>query len=374
MIPRSKPFFDNNELDGVKKTLNSGWVAGQGPQGTALAKEVKQLTHTNYAIPVINCTAGLHLSLLALEIRSEDEILVSDYTFPASGHSVLYCGAIPRFVDVDLRTYNIDPSLIEEKITDKTRAIMVVHAFGQIADMDAIITIAKKHNLKIIEDAACALGATYKEKPAGSFGDIACFSFHGRKNATCGEGGIVVTNNEQYAKKIRSLSCFGMTSAYKRQDIFEIPTFNALGYNYKLSDINASIALAQLKKNQYIIEKKKILAGTYGRLLKDNEFIKTPYIEPVNTHTYQTYAITLEERIDRNKLMQSLSKDLIQTQIGTYASHIQPVYNSRDVCKNSLFLYNHSLALPLYYELTEKNVSLIVERLLFHIKRQLKDT
>ena len=149
MIYLSRPFFDEKEVLAVKDTLNSGWVAGQGPKGEELASMVKELTQTEYAIPVNNCTAGLHLALLAIGIKAGDEVLVSDFTFPATGHSVMYCGAKPVFVDVDLVSYNINPDIIEQKITKNTKAIIVVHALGQMAKMDRIIEISKKHNKSI---------------------------------------------------------------------------------------------------------------------------------------------------------------------------------------------------------------------------------
>ena len=373
MIYLSRPFFDEKEVLAVTKTLNSGWVAGQGPKGEELASIVKELTQTDYAIPVNNCTAGLHLALLAIGIKAGDEVLVSDYTFPATGHSVMYCGAKPVFVDVDLASYNLNPELIEQKITNRTKAIIVVHALGQMAEMDRIIDISKKYNIKIIEDAACAFGAKYKNLPAGSYGDIAVFSFHARKNATSGEGGIVVTNNEVYAETVKSLSCFGMESAFKRQGDFSIPSFEHLGFNYKLSDINAAIVIEQINKYDSFLIKKRELACLYKKLLENNKYISIPIESDNCFHIYQTYAIVLDERIDRNKLILLMSQDNIQTQIGTYASSIQPVYNSSDLCPNSLFLYNHSLALPFYYELSVDQIKYVVERLKSNIDKQIND-
>lgn len=371
MINLSKPYFDKREIKAVEETLDSGWVAGQGPKGIELSEYVKSLTGIKYAIPVNNCTAGLHLSLLAVGIKPGDEVLVSDYTFPATGHAIMYCGATPVFVDVDVRSYNMDPNLIEDKINKNTKAILVVHVFGQVADMGPILNIAKKHNLKVIEDAACAMGAKYKEKSAGSFGDIASFSFHARKNATCGEGGIVVTNSKSYADIVSSLSCFGIDSALKRQSEFAIPSFTALGYNYKLSDINAAVAHEQLKKYPETVEKKRTIVALYNNLLENNEFISIPYEAQENYHIYQTYAINLDKKINRDKIILSLKSEGIQAQIGTYASHIQPVYNSKDKCPNSLLLFRQSLALPLYYELSQEQCRFVVEKLIFHINKQI---
>lgn len=372
MIYLTKPFFDDKELQAVKETFDSGWVAGQGPKSAELSDLLKTITQTKFAIPLNNCTAALHLALLAIGVKQEDEVIVSDYTYPATGHSVLYCGATPRFSDVRLDSYNMDISSLESLINNKTKAIIVVHALGQMADMTSIMNLAQKYNLKVIEDAACALGAKHKGKPAGSYGDISCFSFHARKNTTCGEGGALVTNNEEYADIVSSLSCFGTGSAYKRQQTFQIPEFTLLGYNYKISDINSAIVIEQLKKYPTVLEKKRNLVQKYNGLFKNNPFVKPPIELENNYHVYQTYAVTLDEKIDRYKIILSMKEDEIQTQIGTYSSFIQPIYKSNDKCPNSFYLYNHSLALPLYYEMTEEQVDIVVERLNHHIKKQLE--
>lgn len=372
IITLSKPFFNDEELISIKKVLESGWVAGQGLENKKLSKYITSYTKTKYAIPVSSCTAGLHLSLLAIGIKQGDSVLVSDFTFPASAHSVLYCGATPVFVDVDLKSYNIDASFLEKKINKKIKAIVVVHAFGNPADMDTILNVAKKYNLKIIEDAACALGAEYKGKPIGSFGDLAVFSFHARKNVTCGEGGIVVTNNKKYADVVNSLSSFGIESAMKRQSIFKIPQFKTLGYNYKLSDINAAIAVSQLKKYPKILKKRKKLVKIYNNLLANNNYLTVPVEEIDKFHVYQTYAVLLKKEINRNKLIIALKKDGIQSNIGTYACHIQPIYECKYKCLNSLYLFNKTLALPLFYEMEEKQIKYVVDRLNYHINKQIE--
>jgi perosamine synthetase len=368
LIYLSRPFFDDKEILAISDTLNSGWVAGQGPKGEELASIIKSITHTEYAIPVNNCTAGLHLALLALGIKKGDEVIVSDFTFPATGHAVMYCNAIPRFVDVNLDTYNINPDLIEEKINNKTKAIIVVHALGQMAQMDVINEIARNNNLRVIEDAACSLGAKFNGVPAGKYGDIAAFSFHARKNVTSGEGGIVITDNEEYAKKISSLACFGMESAFARQNEFSIPSFEFLGYNYKLSDINAAVALAQLRKYEDFLSIRFELVSLYNELLGEVEDINIPIQSENSRHVYQTYAILVDNKIDRNKLIVQMRNDGIQTQIGTYSSFIQPVYKSKDTCPNSLQLYNSALALPLHNSLAIDDIKYIVEKLKTHIK------
>ena len=369
MIPLTKPWFDESELQAVKETLDSGWVAGQGPKNAELANLVCDITGSAHAIPVANCTSGLHLALIALGIGPGDEVIVPDFTFPATGHAVMYCEATPRFAEVHMDTFNLDVSKLERCINHKTKAIIAVHAFGQMADMDAIMEVAGKNNLYVIEDAACAFGAKYENTSSGKTGHISAFSFHARKNISSGEGGIVVTDNNAWAEKIKSLSCFGMESAFQRAEKFSIPTFVDLGYNYKLSDIQAAIAIQQISKNNHLVEKKHALVAMYNQLLSEVSQVTIPKVKEGNLHVYQTYAIVLDEKIDRDKMILALRNDGIQTQIGTYASHIQPVYKSTDSCPVSLFLYEQTLALPLYYDLAESQVSYIVERIEYQINQ-----
>jgi dTDP-4-amino-4,6-dideoxygalactose transaminase len=358
-IPLLRPYFDSEEIEEIKSVLDSGWVS-QGPKVKEFEDKIAEYLCVKYAIAVTNCTSALHLALLGIGVKGGDEVLVADFTFPATGHAVLYCGAKPVFIDVDLNTYNINPELIEERISDKTKAIIPVHTFGQPAEMEAIMEIAEDFNLKVIEDAACALGAKYKSKYASTIGDIGCLSFHARKGMTTGEGGMVVTDDASLADKIRNLSVFGMTSAWDRErsDKFIIPEFTELGYNYKMSDITAAVGVAQLKKLDKIIERKQALAKYWDDKLREMEFIKPPYVSENVKHIYQSYIALMDKRLNRNKLIETLMKKGIQTQIGTYASHIQPVYNSEDKCPNSLDIFNRSLALPMYYMLKEEDIDI----------------
>ena len=369
-IPLLRPYFDSEELEEIKKVLDSGWVT-QGPKVKEFEDKISEYLGVKNAIAVTNCTSALHLALLSIGVKEGDEVLVADYTFPATGHSVLYCGAKPVFVDVDLKTYNMNPDLIEEKINDKTKAIVPVHTFGQPAEMDEIMEIAEEYNLNVIEDAACALGAKYKYKYVGTIGNIGCLSFHARKGITTGEGGMVVTDDKNLAEKIRNLSVFGMTSAWDREKSAEfiIPEFTDVGYNYKMSDITAAVGVAQLRKLAKIIERKRELAKYWDEKLQEIENISPPHVSENVKHIYQSYVALVDKRINRNKLIETLMKKGIQTQIGTYASHIQPVYNSEDKCPNSLEVFNRSLALPMYYMLREEDIDVAT----VHLKRALEE-
>ena len=356
-IPLALPYFDEEEIKEIKEVLDSGWVS-QGPKTKEFEEAFAKYVGAKYAIAVTNCTAALHLSLLAIGVGKGDEVLVADFTYPATGHAVLYCGAKPIFVDVDPKTYNIDPGLIEEKITEKTKAIIPVHTFGQPADMDPIMEIASDYGLRVIEDAACAHGAKYKGNFAGTIGDTGCFSFHARKGMTTGEGGMVVTDNKELAEEIRSLSVYGTVSAWDREksDKFIIPEFVKLGYNYKMSDISAAVGIVQLRRLDKLIEKKRTLARYWNEKLQEIEFIEPPYCSEDVRHVYQSYVALVDKRINRNKLIERLRKEGIQTQIGTYACHVQPVYNSNQRCPNSLDIFNRSLSLPMYYKLREEDI------------------
>lgn len=363
-IPLARPYFDSDELNEIKVVLDSGWVS-QGPKVKEFEDKVIEYLGVKYAIAVTNCTSALHLSLLSIGIKEEDEVIVADYTFPATGHSVLYCKAKPVFADIDPRTYNIDPNLIEDKITDKTKAIIPVHTFGQTAEMDEIMEIAKNYNLKIIEDSACAFGAKYKGDYAGTIGDIGCFSFHARKGITTGEGGMVVTNNKSLADIIRNLSVFGATSAWDREksNKFTIPEFTNVGYNYKMSDITAAIGIVQLRKLDKIIKRKKELANYWNEKLQEIKFIESPYVSDNVKHIYQSYVVLVDRKINRNNIIEKLLEKGIQTQIGTYASHFQPVYNSNDRCPISLDIFDRSLALPMYYQMKERDIDAVGDSL-----------
>ena len=364
VIPLLKPYFDSEELKEIKKVLDSGWVS-QGPKAREFEEAVSEYNSVKYSIAVTNCTSALHLSLLAIGIKPDDEVLVADYTYPATGHSVVYCSAKPVFVDINPKTYNIDPAAMEEKITPRTTAVIPVHTFGQCADMDAVNKLAEEHNLRVIEDAACAFGAKYKNRFAGSIGDTGCYSFHARKGITTGEGGMVVTNNEALAKHVRHLSVFGITSAWDRESHseFSVPEFVDIGFNYKMSDILAAVGLVQLGRIDEIIRRKNELARYWDSKLEGIELIEAPYRDPNCTHIYQSYVALVDPSISRNRLIHNLAKKDVQTQIGTYASHIQPVYKSIDKCPNSLDIFNRAIALPFYFTLTEHEVDIAASKL-----------
>lgn len=361
-IPISRPYFDSDELQEIGEVLKSRWVT-QGPEVEKFEQEASQYLGVKYAIAVTNCTSALHLALLSLEIGKGDSVLVSDFTFPATAFAVMHCGAKPVFVDINPQTYNMDPSLIDSKILRNTKAIIPVHTFGQSSRMNVILKIAKDYNIKVVEDAACAFGTKFRDKFVGTLGDIGCFSFHARKGITSGEGGLVVTNDEEIADKVRCLANFGVTSAWARYSSPSIPKFTSLGYNCKMSDITAAVAVAQLRKIDKIIRRKQRLAKYYDRAIERIDYIKAPFRAKDSTHIYQSYVTLIDEDLDRDKIISNLMRLGLQTNCGTYACHAQPVFSSIDKCPFSLEISNRTLALPLYCDMTFRDIDTVISAL-----------
>lgn len=367
-VPLTRPSTDDAELAAVAEVLESGWLAGQGPRGAALEDGFRALTGRRHAIALNNCTAGLHLALAGLGVGPGDEVLVADYSFPATGHAVLYTGATPVFVDVG-PDGTVDTDLVAAAVTPRTRAIVAVDALGMPADWDALEEIAVGRGLRLVEDAACAAGGTYRGRPCGGFGDVAVFSLHARKGITCGEGGVLVTDDEELAGRVREASCFGMRSAFVRQNAatLAVPSFTALGWNYKLSDILAAVACVQLGKLDGFLTRRRAIAARYHELLADLPGVSPPVVPAGREPTWQTYAVTIEEPHDRDAAAATLKARGIGCTIGTYAMHREPVYGPARACPVSERLFRRHLALPMHPELTEEEQDRVVDALRAHL-------
>lgn len=366
-VPLARLWIDKNELKEVKNILESGWLT-KGPKNLELEKMVSDYLGVKHVVCTSSCTTALHLALISIGIKEGDEVLVADYTYPATGHSVMYCGAKPIFVDIDAKTYNIDYKDLKKKFNKKTtKAIIIVHTFGQSCDMDRIMKFANKYNIPVIEDAACALGSKYKGNYCGTFGKVGCFSMHATKGVSSGgEGGLLVTNDDEIANKARHFGVFGLTSSWERENksVFEVPVFSSIGYNYKMSDVAAAVGVAQFKKLEKIIKRKNHLAKYWNRKLKEVDYIHPPYVRKGkgNRHNFQGYVCLVSPAVDRNKLIQVLKEKGIQTQIGTYCSFIQPCYNNKnDNCKNSYDIYNRAIRFPMFYKLKKEDIDYIVD-------------
>lgn len=365
IIPLAQPTFGDEEIEAVGETLASGWVAGQGPRGRDLAERFAELCGVEHAVPVSNCTAALHLALLGFGIGAGDEVLVADYTYPATGHSVLYTGARPVFVDVRPDIWTIDADAASAAIGERTVGIIAVDAFGQCADYAPLRELAAHRGLFLIEDGACSAGATYRGRPSGSLADVACFSLHARKGITSGEGGVLVTDDEQIAEVARRRSCFGIESALSRQgsDDLPVPVFADLGYNYKLSDIQAAVALVQLRRLPSLLAARRAAAAAYGDLLGGSSGVALPVTGEDRDHTWQSYVVTLDAGVDRGRVARRLREAGIQSNIGTFASHRQPVYGDTVQCPVSSALFDHHLAIPMHANLDESHIERVASTL-----------
>ncbi len=365
-IPLTRPSTDNAELAAVAEVLDSGWLAGQGPRSEALEEDFRRLTGRQHAVAVSNCTAGLHLALAALGAGPGDEILVADYSFPATGHAVLYCGASPVFVDVRADTGTIAPEAAQAAIGPRTRGIVAVDALGMPADWGPLEQLARRRGLFLVADAACSAGGRYAGRPCGSFGDVAVFSLHARKGITCGEGGVLVTDDPALAARARSAACFGMASAYQRQSApgLAVPEFSGLGYNYKLSDVLAAIASVQVGKLETFLQRRRAIAARYAELLAEVPGIGVPPVPADRLPAWQTYAVTAAPPLSRDAIAAALRAQGIGCNIGTYALHRQQVYGpGRDPCPVSARLFEQHLALPMYADLTGADQLRVTETL-----------
>jgi perosamine synthetase len=356
------PYTDTAEVEAVAEVLASGTLT-QGPRVVRFEEAIAELVGARHAIATTSATTALHLALTALDIGPGDEVLVPDFTFPATANVVVQLGAIPVLVDIDLATFTIDVDHADRLVTSRTKAIMPVHTFGLAADMEPILALAERHGLAVVEDAACALGTTYHGRPVGALGTAGCFSFHPRKSITTGEGGMVTTNDPDFAERLRLLRSHG---GIRRGNRF---TFEAAGYNYRLSDILAAIGIAQLDKLAWILMRRREIAARYRELLADVTGISPP-IEPAwGGHVYQSFVVLLDEAIDRDAVIAALADDGIETTLGTYALHCQPYfqrtfgYRLGDL-PASRAAYQRSLTLPLFVTLDEATQERVVATLL----------
>jgi len=346
-IPLARPYYDQKELNAVAKVLESRWVA-QGPLVEEFEKEFARYIGVRHAIAVNSCTSALHLSLLALGIKKGDEVIVPDFTFPATGNAVLFCGATPVLADIKLDSFNIDPESFKKRITPRTKCVIPVHIFGLPADMKNIMEIAEKYDIKVIEDAACAHGAEWCDRKAGSFGVTGCFSFHARKIISTGEGGMIVTNDDEVAERLRALRSHGMKqSAWMREKRFTLPSFEEIGYNFRMSDITAAIGLVQLQRIEKFLAERRSIAEKYSRLIEEGGLPVQPPVEPSGTrHSYQSYVILLKKKGVRDDLIASLQNSGVGCTIGTYSLSNLPLFSGK--CPNGTFAFKNSIALPLY--------------------------
>ena len=386
-IPITKTVFDGCEKELITKPLESGWVV-QGPYVNRFQEMFKEWVDSKYAFATTSCTTALHLALEALEIGRGDKVIVPSFTYIATANAVEYTGAEVVFCDIDLRTFNIDENLLEDiiKKDSSIKAIIPVNLFGLCANMPKIMEIAKKYNLKVIEDSACGFDAYIESKHSGTFGDIGCFSFHPRKSISTGEGGMLITDNEEIAKKVSILRDHGATKSdlerHKKGGSL-LPDFTLRGFNYRMTDFQGAIGVCQMKKAKYIVDGRRKVAKKYDEALKEIDFLIPPFIPENYKHGYQSYVCLFtngedisnltKEKIDkinikRNIFMQELERRGIATRQGTHAVHTLSYYKNRYNLKDEDYLMSYaadrlSIALPLYAEMSDEEFIYVIKNI-----------
>lgn len=366
MISLTKPYLDYREIqEDVRKIIESGRLTG-GPYVESFEKLIAEYIGVKHAFSTTSATTALYLSLVAGGIKRGNEVLVSDFSFPATGNVVAQLEATPVFVDCKPGTFLIDVDRLERKLSHKTKAIMPVDPFGIPADMDRIEEIAKKHGLFVVEDAACALGAKKNGKHCGSWMGVGCFSFHPRKIITTGEGGIVTTNDDHIAERVTLLRNHG---GIKKDIGLE---FLENGFNYRMSEIQAALGVAQLKRIDSILEDRKATAGKYIQRLEGSRQIKPPICDPNRECTYQSFVVLLDEGVDRDMVISRMLKEGIEVTLGTYAMHSQKAFSKYGYrpgdLEHSWYAQQHSITLPLLPRMSDDAVDQVVSTLLRNIR------
>lgn len=365
-IPITKPDLGEEEKALVAQVIDSGWVS-QGPKVAEFEEIFARYVGARHAVATTSCTTALHAALSVSGIGSGDEVILPSLSFIATANAVLYCGAKPIFVDIDPEDCNIDIRNIAGAITEKTRAIMPVHQMGRPADLDPIIAIAKKNNLVIIEDAACAIGSGYRNKKIGAHGNITCFSFHPRKIITTGEGGMITTDESSIAERLRRFRHHGMSVSDIERHLANtviLETYPELGYNYRMTDMQAALGIGQMKKLPDILDKRKRIAQAYDRRLAEIPHIRIPKTPSYVQHNYQSYWIELLDSapVNRNTLMTRLLEKGIATRRGIMAIHREDCYRdyAAAVLPNTERITDKTLILPLYPRLSDEEQIFII--------------
>ncbi|MGE0653351.1 MAG: DegT/DnrJ/EryC1/StrS family aminotransferase [Alphaproteobacteria bacterium] len=367
-IAITAPSFDEGEIEMVRAVLNSGWVT-QGPMVSRFERAVADLHEVRNALACTSCTAALHLAGMALGLGPGDEVIVPAFTWITSAHTAEYCGARAVFADIDLATFNLDPRALERVITPRTKAVVAVHLFGLAAPMDEIRAICAPRGICIIEDAACAIGTSYNGQPVGGLGDLGCFSFHPRKIVTTGEGGMVTTNDDALAAAVGSLRNHGATGLDPEEPRgpWTMATFNRLGFNLRLSDIQAAVGVAQMAKLSALQADRRLRAARYTALLGQIPDLQLPTAGDTAGHSYQSYVVRLTEggRERRNAVMTALETAGIQTRPGTHAVHRLGYYARKYGLRsgdfpNAALAEDTTITLPILPRMTDEQQDRVV--------------
>jgi len=367
----ASPLIEQSDIDEVVECLKSGWLT-TGPRVNKFENDFRNYIGSKYAVALNSCTGALHLAMLVSGISEGDEVITTPMTFVATANSILYAGAKPVFVDVEKETMNIDPSLIEQAITPKTKAILPVHFAGRPCKMDAIMDIAKKNNLLVIEDAAHAVEAVYKGKKIGTIGDMTCFSFYATKNLVTGEGGMLTTNNEEWANKVKIFSLHGMSrDAWKRfsNEGYKHYQVIFLGFKYNMTDILASLGIHQLERLGKYSETRKKIWDIYNESFKGLPAIVPSPEENDTVHGRHLYTLLLDIdhlKISRDEIIDALKRENIGSSVHFISLHLQPYYIEKfgfkmDDFPNSAYISERTISLPLSAKLTDNDVQDVIK-------------
>jgi dTDP-4-amino-4,6-dideoxygalactose transaminase len=377
-IPISRPFFGKEERDAIVKPLDTGWVV-QGPYVKEFEDRFGRFVGSRHAAASSSCTTALHLAVAALGLQTGDEVIVPAFTWVATANAVEYMGATPRFVEIELTTFNLDMSRAQQAVTPRTRGIIPVHLFGLCSDMDKVRHLSKQSGLWIVEDAACAFGASFRGRHAGTFGDAGCFSFHPRKSITTGEGGMLTTEREDLIDRVRSLRDHGASRSdlqrHSSAGSFLLADYPMLGYNYRMTDLQGAIGCAQMDRAKGILAERDRLARRYSDLLAGIEALRLPSVPTGYVHGWQSYttlfapeapSLANVDRLHgrRNRLMEQLEARGIATRQGTHAAALQEYYRTKyrirpDHFPNAWIADRTSLSLPLYAGLSDADQDLV---------------
>lgn len=368
MIPYGKQTIDQDDIQAVVDVLQSDFLT-TGPKIAEFEQTVADYVGAKYAVAISNGTSALHAACFAAGIGPGDEVITTPLTFAASANCVLYCGGTPVFADVDPKTYNIDPEDIRRKITDRTKAIIAVHLAGQPCDMDAIHSIAREHGLIVIEDGAHALGSVYKGKKVGSMSDMTTFSFHPVKPITTGEGGMIVTDNEDFYKKMILFRSHGITRDDSMMTRNDGPWFYQqfdLGYNYRITDIQCALGCSQMKKLDRFLARRKEIVARYNEAFADCDNIITPYQLSDTESGWHLYIVQVKN-CDRRQVFENMREKGIGVNVHYIPVYMHPYYQEHGYenvhCANAEEIYSHIISLPLYPGLTSEQQDYVIDTL-----------
>lgn len=363
--------IDEDDIEAVMEVLRGDYLT-TGPKVDEFEKNIAQYVGAKYAVAVTNGTAALHIAMLTAGISEGDEVLVSPLTFVASANCILYCGGKPVFVDIEPDTGNIDVNKIEEKITDKTKAIIAVDFAGHPVDIDKILEICKKHNLIFVEDSAHGLGSEYKGKKVGAMADMTMFSFHPVKPITTGEGGVITTNSEEYYKKLKLFRSHGITreqdQLINKEEGLWYYEQQFLGFNYRMPDINCALGISQLKKLDSFINRRREIVKMYNEAFKDIQWIITPTEKEYAKSGHHIYTIKIREDIlglKRKDVFSFLQRNNIGVNVHYLPVYLQPYYINlgykKGICVNSELFYENIITLPLYPTMENQDINYVIE-------------